>query len=132
MSQNITSPERLNLLADAAEMYRTMIKIRLFEEMVDKQYAHGKAHGTIHLSAGQEAVAVGAGFAVNKGDYLLNHHRGHGHFMGSGADVLAVYEFIHKASKKSRTKKGPVNITPQPYQLGKCQCQLENPFLFAG
>ena len=67
-------------------MYRTMIKIRLFEEKADQLYALGKVHGTMHLSAGQEAVAVGAGFVTRDDDYLLNHHRGHGHFIASGAD----------------------------------------------
>ncbi|MCK7483227.1 MAG: hypothetical protein M0C28_43895 [Candidatus Moduliflexus flocculans] len=40
------------------EFYRTMCTIRHFELMADKLYAMGKVHGTMHLSAGQEAVAV--------------------------------------------------------------------------
>jgi TPP-dependent pyruvate/acetoin dehydrogenase alpha subunit len=79
------------------DMYKTMLKIRLFEEMADKLYALGKVHGTMHLSAGQEAVAVGTGFAVNRSDYMLNHHRGHGHFIASGADLAKMMaEFLGK------------------------------------
>lgn len=93
------------------EMYRTMVKIRLFEEMADKQYALGKVHGTMHLSAGQEAVAVGAGSAVNKGDYLLNHHRGHGHFIASGADVNRMMaEFLGKDTGYCRGRGGSMHI----------------------
>ena len=93
------------------EMYRTMVKVRLFEEMADKQYALGKVHGTMHLSAGQEAVAVGAGFAVNKDDYLLNHHRGHGHFIASGADVNKMMaEFLGKDTGYCRGRGGSMHI----------------------
>ena len=100
------SPEQL------VEMYRTMVKIRLFEEMADKQYALGKVHGTMHLSAGQEAVAVGAGFAVRRGeDYLLNHHRGHGHFIASGADVNRMMaEFLGKDTGYCHGRGGSMHI----------------------
>jgi acetoin:2,6-dichlorophenolindophenol oxidoreductase subunit alpha len=93
------------------EMYRTMVKIRLFEEMADKQYGLGKVHGTMHLSAGQEAVAVGAGFAVQKGDYLLNHHRGHGHLIASGADVNKMMaEFLGKDTGYCHGRGGSMHI----------------------
>jgi pyruvate dehydrogenase E1 component alpha subunit len=93
------------------DMYRTMVKIRLFEEMADKQYALGKVHGTMHLSAGQEAVAVGTGFAITKGDYLLNHHRGHGHFIASGADVNKMMaEFLGKETGYCRGRGGSMHI----------------------
>ncbi|MFZ3150082.1 MAG: thiamine pyrophosphate-dependent dehydrogenase E1 component subunit alpha [Anaerolineaceae bacterium] len=93
------------------EMYRTMVKIRLFEEMADKLYALGKVHGTMHLSAGQEAVAVGTGFAVRKGDYLLNHHRGHGHFIASGADVNKMMaEFLGKDTGYCHGRGGSMHI----------------------
>jgi TPP-dependent pyruvate/acetoin dehydrogenase alpha subunit len=79
------------------EMYKTMCLIRQFELMADKLYALGKVHGTMHLSAGQEAVAVGVGRAVNLDDYLINHHRGHGHFLTKNADVnVMMAEFLGK------------------------------------
>lgn len=93
------------------DIYRTMVKIRLFEEMADKQYALGKVHGTMHLSAGQEAVAVGVGFAIQKRDYLLNHHRGHGHFIASGADVNKMMaEFLGKDTGYCHGRGGSMHI----------------------
>jgi len=90
--------ERLKLTKDdLIEMYRTMCLIRQFELMADKLYALGKVHGTMHLSAGQEAVAVGLGRAVRLDDYLINHHRGHGHFITKNADInLMMAEFLGK------------------------------------
>jgi pyruvate dehydrogenase E1 component alpha subunit len=96
---------------DLLEMYRTMVKIRHFEEMADRLYALGKVHGTMHLSAGQEAVAVGTGLAHTKDDYLLNHHRGHGHFIASGADVNKMMaEFLGKDTGFCHGRGGSMHI----------------------
>jgi acetoin:2,6-dichlorophenolindophenol oxidoreductase subunit alpha len=93
------------------EMYQTMISIRLFEEMADRLYALGKVHGTMHLSAGQEAVAVGTGRAKREEDYLLNHHRGHGHFIASGADINKMMaEFLGKKTGYCRGRGGSMHI----------------------
>src|SRR5512145_3159193 len=78
-------------------LYRTMCTIRHFEYMADKLYAAGKVHGTMHLSAGQEAVAAGVSLAVRPDDFFINHHRGHGHFIAKGADInLMMAEFLGK------------------------------------
>ena len=96
---------------DLLEMYRTMIKIRLFEEMADKLYALGKVHGTMHLSAGQEGVAVGTGTVMRVDDYLLNHHRGHGHFIASGADIdKMMAEFLGKETGYCKGRGGSMHI----------------------
>jgi len=93
------------------EMYTTMCTIRRFERMADQLYAKGKVHGTMHLSAGQEAVAVGAGRAVRRDDYLINHHRGHGHFITKGADINRMMaEFLGKDSGYCRGRGGSMHI----------------------
>jgi len=104
--------ERLHLSeTDIVEMYRTMCVIRLFEYTADKLYAMGKVHGTMHLSAGQEAVAVGTGKAARSDDYLINHHRGHGHFISKGADVnLMMAEFLGKDTGYCRGRGGSMHI----------------------
>ena len=104
--------QRLGLSEEQlVEMYATMCRIRRFEEMADRLYAAGKVHGTMHLSAGQEAVAVGAGRAVRPDDYLLNHHRGHGHFIAKGADVERMMaEFLGKDTGYCRGRGGSMHI----------------------
>ncbi len=42
----------------------TLWRIRVFEEAVDELFARGLMHGTMHLSIGQEASAVGGVSAV--------------------------------------------------------------------
>jgi len=104
--------KRLGLKKDnLAEMYRQMCLIRRFERMADQLYAAGKVHGTMHLSAGQEAVAVGTGAAADPLDYLLNHHRGHGHFIAKGADIdRMMAEFLGKESGYCRGRGGSMHI----------------------
>ncbi|OJX40799.1 MAG: pyruvate dehydrogenase (acetyl-transferring) E1 component subunit alpha [Chloroflexi bacterium 44-23] len=93
------------------DMYRTMSLIRQFEYMADKLYAMGKVHGTMHLSAGQEAVAVGISRATIRDDYLINHHRGHGHFISKGADINKMMaEFLGKDAGFCRGRGGSMHI----------------------
>ena len=63
---------------EAAEMLRLMYETRAFEEQAEKSYMLGKIHGTMHLSIGQEASAIGSISTLNPDDYILGHHRGHG------------------------------------------------------
>jgi acetoin:2,6-dichlorophenolindophenol oxidoreductase subunit alpha len=92
-------------------LYRTMCTVRHFEYMADKLYAAGKVHGTMHLSAGQEAVAAGISLAVQPHDYLINHHRGHGHFIAKGADInLMMAEFLGKDAGYNHGRGGSMHI----------------------
>lgn len=73
-------------LAREVEMLRGMWLIRAFEERVIELYHEGQLPGLIHVSIGQEAVAVGVGAALAEGDYVYGTHRSHGHFLARGAD----------------------------------------------
>ncbi len=96
---------------DLIWMYEVMVETRHFEEMATTLYGLGKVHGTMHLSIGQEAVAAGTGLARKSIDYLLNHHRGHGHFIASGADVNKMMaEFLGKDTGFCRGRGGSMHI----------------------
>lgn len=69
------------------EMYRRMLRIRLFEEAVQKLAKRGELPGSIHLSLGQEAQVVGSCIALGEQDYITGTHRSHGHPIGKGADL---------------------------------------------
>jgi len=94
------------------QMLSTMWLIRAFEEKAEALYGLGKVHGTMHLSLGQEGSAVGASWAMRrKHDYLLNHHRGHGHLLAWGADVNRVMaEFMGKEAGYCRGRGGSMHI----------------------
>lgn len=85
--------------------------IRAFEEKADELYALGKVHGTMHLSIGQEAMAVGAIAALRPEDYILSTHRGHGHCIAKGADIkLMMAEFMGKETGYCRGRGGSMHI----------------------
>ena len=104
--------EELDLVDEQlVDMFAAMSKIRHFERMADRLYAAGKVHGTMHLSAGQEAVAVGLGSTLESDDYFLNHHRGHGHFIAKNADINRMMaEFMGKDTGYCRGRGGSMHI----------------------
>ncbi len=96
----------------AIERLRKMMVIRAFEEKAEELFALGRVHGTMHLSIGQEASAVGTASALREGDYLLNTHRGHGHCLAwFGSDEkLMMAEFMGKESGYCRGRGGSMHI----------------------
>lgn len=96
----------------ALELIDTMLLIRSFEENAEEMYALGKVHGTMHLSIGQEGVAVGTASALRPGhDYLLNVHRGHGHFLAWGGDLdRMMAEFMGRETGYCRGRGGSMHI----------------------
>lgn len=63
-----------------------MERIRAFEETARRAAIdENLVLGAIHLSIGQEAVAVGVCEALRRDDYITSNHRGHGHTLAKGA-----------------------------------------------
>ena len=95
----------------AREILEKMILTRAFEENAEEMYALSKVHGTMHLSVGQEAIAGGASSALTRDDYLLNTHRGHGHFIAWGGDLNRMMaEFLGKENGYCRGRGGSMHI----------------------
>ncbi|MGQ9529849.1 MAG: pyruvate dehydrogenase (acetyl-transferring) E1 component subunit alpha [Candidatus Bathycorpusculaceae bacterium] len=93
------------------EMFRKMVEIRFFEEKVFDLYAQNLVPGTIHLYAGEEAVAVGVCTALTKDDYVTSTHRGHGHCIAKGADLKrTMAEIFGKKTGYCKGKGGSMHI----------------------
>jgi pyruvate dehydrogenase E1 component alpha subunit len=94
-----------------ARMLDLMYTIRAFEEKAEELYALGKIHGTMHLSIGMEASAVGSVLALEPQDLILSTHRGHGHCIAKGADLrLMMAEFMGKECGYCRGRGGSMHI----------------------
>ena len=92
-------------------MYRKMFEIRSFEEKVFELYAQNMVPGTIHLYAGEEAVAVGVCSNLRKDDYITSTHRGHGHCIAKGADPKRIMaEILGKKTGYCKGKGGSMHI----------------------
>jgi acetoin:2,6-dichlorophenolindophenol oxidoreductase subunit alpha len=104
-------PHPLADTANARSTLVTMWTIRRFEEAVDDLFARGLMHGTMHLSIGQEASATGACRALREDDAITSTHRGHGHCIGKGADLVAMMaELLAKETGYCRGRGGSMHI----------------------
>jgi pyruvate dehydrogenase E1 component alpha subunit len=93
------------------ELYRKMLEIRYFEEKVYDLYGQNLVPGTIHLYAGQEAVAVGVCANLREDDYITSTHRGHGHCIAKGAQPNKVMaEILGKKTGYCKGKGGSMHI----------------------
>jgi pyruvate dehydrogenase E1 component alpha subunit len=96
---------------DMLHMLELMYEIRYFEEKAEELYMRGMIHGTMHLSVGEEASAVGSIAALRPQDYILSTHRGHGHCIAKGADInLMMAEFMGKETGYCRGRGGSMHI----------------------
>jgi TPP-dependent pyruvate/acetoin dehydrogenase alpha subunit len=96
---------------DARRTLTAMWRIRRFEEAVDDLFARGLMHGTMHLSIGQEASAIGACFALRDDDAITSTHRGHGHCIAKGADLEQMMaELLAKETGYCRGRGGSMHI----------------------
>jgi pyruvate dehydrogenase E1 component alpha subunit len=90
---------------------RKMYLIRKFEEGAEDSYTRGLIHGTMHLSIGQEASAVGACMPLDDEDKITSTHRGHGHCVAKGADAGRMFaEFFGKEEGYCRGRGGSMHI----------------------
>jgi len=91
---------------DLLKAYRTMKEIRDFEERVHKEFATGKIPGFVHLYAGEEAVATGVCMHLTDDDRITSTHRGHGHCIAKGVDVIGMMAEIYGKKTGSCCGKG--------------------------
>ena len=83
----------------ALELYRSMFRIRRFEETVLNEFSSGHFYGTTHTYLGQEANAVGVLSDIESGDIVVSNHRSHGHFLAYGGDMRELFaELMGKPS----------------------------------
>src|SRR5205823_14066932 len=101
-------------------MYRTMVRVRRFEERVAQLVEAGEVRTPCHLSIGQEAIAVGVCAAVGREDYVWGGHRSHGHYLAKGGDLLAMMaELYGKATGCSKGRGGSMHlVAPEVGILG--------------
>jgi TPP-dependent pyruvate/acetoin dehydrogenase alpha subunit len=86
------------------DLYKKILLARRFEERVSKLIVEGVVLGSVHLSIGEEAAAVGTIGALEVKDYILPTHRGHAQVLAKGADPLTLMAEL--AAKETGYSKG--------------------------
>jgi TPP-dependent pyruvate/acetoin dehydrogenase alpha subunit len=103
------------------EGYARMLLIRHFETAMHRLFLAGEVHGTTHLSAGQEAVAVGVCLALEADDYVAGTYRGHGHALAKGTPPAPlVAEMLGRATGVCRGRAGSMNVIDLEHGLIGC------------
>lgn len=94
-----------------AEIYKSMYRIRRFEETAIEVFSAGKVPGFIHTYIGQEAIASGVCSVLGPDDYITGTHRGHGHCIAKGMRMdRMLAELYGKATGYNKGKGGSMHI----------------------
>jgi TPP-dependent pyruvate/acetoin dehydrogenase alpha subunit len=98
-----------------------MLLIRNFENEIHRLFLKGEVHGTTHLYAGQEAVAVGVCSVLAEGDWVAGTYRGHGHCLASGTDPeKLVAEMLGRATGVCGGRAGSMNVVDLEHGMIGC------------
>jgi acetoin:2,6-dichlorophenolindophenol oxidoreductase subunit alpha len=92
-------------------IYRQMLLIRGFEDLVQALFLKSEVHGTTHLYSGQEAVATGVASLLEDRDRVAATYRGHGHALALGVDPQALLdEMLGRATGVNGGRSGSMNV----------------------
>jgi TPP-dependent pyruvate/acetoin dehydrogenase alpha subunit len=98
-----------------------MLLIRKFETAMHSLFLKGEVHGTTHLYAGQEAVAVGVCMSLEPDDYATGTYRGHGHALAKGTDPEPlIAEMLGRATGVCGGRAGSMNVIDLEHGLVGC------------
>ena len=97
--------------ADIPRIYRSLHLIRRVEEEIARIYPSDKIRSPIHLSIGQESVAVGVCDALRDDDVVSGTYRGHALYLAKGGDLKRMMaELYGKATGCTDGKFGPGTV----------------------
>ncbi len=92
-------------------LFRTALLIRLVEERIIDLYPSDCIQSPVHLSIGQEAVAVGVCEPLQRNDLLFGTYRGHAYYLARGGDLNAMFaELFGKIGGVSKGKAGSMHL----------------------
>jgi TPP-dependent pyruvate/acetoin dehydrogenase alpha subunit len=93
------------------EIYRRMLLIRGFEDLVQSLFLAGEVYGTTHLYSGQEAIATGVASVLEDRDRVAATYRGHGHALAVGVDPQKLLdEMLGRATGINGGRAGSMNV----------------------
>jgi TPP-dependent pyruvate/acetoin dehydrogenase alpha subunit len=92
-------------------IYTTMVKIRRFEQRVEKLLESGEMPGFAHFYIGEEAIAAGVCANLRTTDFITSTHRGHGHLIAKGGTFdKMMAELYGRSTGYNKGKGGSMHI----------------------
>lgn len=96
---------------NVARIYRALRLTRRVEEEIARIYPSDKIRSPVHLSIGQESVAVGVCDALRDDDVVSGTYRGHALYLAKGGDLHAMMaELFGKATGCTGGKGGSMHL----------------------
>jgi len=97
--------------SSSRELYLAMLRIRMVEEKIAELYYEQEMRCPVHLSIGQEAVAVGVCEHLSQNDIVMSAHRAHAHYLAKGGDLKAMLaELYGKVTGCAMGKGGSMHL----------------------
>lgn len=93
------------------KLFFQALRIRLVEERIIELYPSDVIQSPVHLSIGQEAVAVGACHSLTKNDLLFSTYRNHAFYLAKGGNLNEMFaELYGKVTGCARGKAGSMHF----------------------
>ena len=101
-------------VATSLALYRSMSRIRQFEDRVHADVIADRFEGYVHCYAGEEAVGVGVIAQLRPDDWLTSTYRNHGHAIARGVPLEAIAgELLGRATGVDGGKGGSMHVADQ-------------------
>ena len=97
-------------IKDKINLLYQMIRMRKVEEKIVAEYVNQEMRCPVHLSIGQEAIAVGICENLKNTDKIVTAHRSHAHYLAKGGSLKKMLSEIY--GKKNKHFK-PIVITTE-------------------
>ena len=93
------------------DLFYQAMRIRLVEEKIIELYPSDLIQSPVHLSIGQEAVAVGVCANLNSDDWVFINYRGHAFYFAKGGPMPEFFaELMGKKNGQSKGKAGSMHL----------------------
>lgn len=93
-------------------IYKTMVKIRKFEEEIARRWPEQQMRSPPHFYAGQEAIAASVCQILTDDDQIIGNYRGHGYYLAKGGDPNAfIAEMYNKVTGSNEGKGGSMLLS---------------------
>ena len=94
------------------KLYEMCMKIRAVENKIIERYSEDIFQSPVHLSIGQEMIAVCVMELLNKNDTVFTNYRGHAHYLARGGDLTQFFaELAGKEGGISRGRAGSMHLS---------------------
>jgi pyruvate dehydrogenase E1 component alpha subunit len=100
------------------KIFENLLRIRTIEDAIAKKYSEQKMRCPVHLSIGQEAIAVGVCSNLSKNDKVFTAHRSHAHYLAKGGSLKKmIAELYGKFTGCAKGKGGSMHLIDINYGI---------------